>query len=832
MAIDDDNLVQIGLEIDIPGLERSLSDAEKALQQGVQKFTGLGGGGNDPIGAPQAGAPIGSQGQAPSRQAGLDDARNELQQIRQYAEKAPDIAMSAISGQGGLAQRVLKFGAGSPEEAEQAQELVREIKALTQSLKETSKGTKEGGEPAVNMLALMRNDMRLRALSMVGNDITSGNLISAAGGGIGGALGMAFGGPAGAMAGATIGQTIAAPIQGLVNASGEAQQYQMQVADISARFGDFGLADQDSVLDVDRFKRTQRFGYSMQDTASLLDALREQRVILQIDDEAQDLASQIQGLTRAMGLNTEAVVASFGEYRRGGGEMDANAYMSQMLSGAIATGMQQNMGQYIELVGSARSNLVNRTFQQDQGDTAMGRIQSLLVDMMGGKGGTADLLRDNPGLAQQMLQGFLQTGGAQQYSFDSTAMQLAGVERGRTDSTFLNPQQQVDNAIKRQGYVFNQFLGGGALDRLGFSDVGQLQQAVGADPDYLRRAMSAENPNSEQAASLQDLFNQQFRGQYGRLPSAAEFQTFTQLGTASLLNNGQIGSQTVVGDGETLGELYAKATQTEGQLAREASEERHAEMMAFLEKFADSLTAMNEGMAALIRLATAFAVAMGIGAEHKDPASAVPTYGGGIGLGETASGIPRTPDEAGSNFQNNLSRGYDRKLEEAGLILGWDEESNADIIGNIGRDPSSRPTFAGVGSGIEVLPGIPLPRRGSAPSTSTTIDLNNLLGGDRPHASFNDTPEAGVLARPGFNVFEFAYGDTVHASQGGNTTIGDSSVMNQFTVQVHVHGADDPTAVENSARRGAESGLDAFRANAAAVAAMGNNQPRIRGKNY
>ncbi|MBD2019348.1 hypothetical protein H6F43_04010 [Leptolyngbya sp. FACHB-36] len=807
----DETNVEIQLGLSTEGLKQGLTEAEQLMQQGVERMNGLGQApvAPPPVPAQQSSTPTQTQ---PSPNP-IAAAHEELERIRGFAQSAPDVALASLKGgdgSGGLQHRVLKAAVANPEEAESYQQLLGAIRDLTRSIQDETKTTeraaREGGgvDGATSMLRLIRGNVLMNTAGMVGGAAMSGNVLGAGGAAIGGLLGM-LGGPMGSAAGAQMGAMLGNSVGGFLAGTDEARQYSMMTADISARFGDFG---QESGIKPEAINAMKTSGYSERETAQLFDSLRDKNVIDRVDGESTTLVESIQALTRATGLNTDALVNSYSTYRTGGGEADANTYMGQIVAGAVSAGMRENLQQYQELLGSASQQLVYRSGQADVGDGGMRAIQGTLTNLMSGQSRTAELLRENPMMAQQVLSGFLASGGSQQYSFDSAAMQMAGVARGRTDTAYATPEQQAINAATRMQSVINNVIGGGATQILGM-DRGQITEAIKADPNFLQSKVSSSNPNAPQAAALQDLINVQFRAQYGRMPTAQDIQLFTQLGSNAIANGGQIDLNAPTGEGDkTIADLITESQKTEGQMARDAAAERHQEMLQFMNRFAGFLTAIDQGVTQLLQVANTVANFLGIG----KPASSVPTGSESFGNLLMPSG--------GTSLSNPLS----------GFSLGG---SAADIQGifkpqtKAEKDADLKKIFAptfdlGVGS----LPA-------GKPEVSS---LQKMVGPvqfdfEGADAAFNDTPPEGVLARPGFNVFEFAPGDVVHASQGG---VGMSSNSNSATVNITVNlsSSGDPETVRSAARSGTQAGTDEFLAQWEAGRLQARNQPRIRSSSY
>lgn len=163
--------------------------------------------------------------------------------------------------------------------------------------------------------------------------------------------------------------------------------------------------------------------------------------------------------------------------------------------------------------------------------------------------------------------------------------------------------------------------------------------------------------------------------------------------------------------------------------------------------------------------------------------------------------------------------------------------------------------------------------RSGRPATTTTtvptesalpkppvIDPNTgfprLPNNKQSHDKFKDTPLGGVIARPGYNLFEFEPGDLVTAVQTNNPQqaipeFGDIEDINipgglsgersrerssnssfNFNVTISIAGNADPEQVKSAAYSGVRSASDEFLSNWERTPLEARNSPRIRNRNY
>lgn len=893
--MNEENLTQIGFDVDLPGLETQLAEAEQRAQAALQRMGELQAGGElptvqsspagapppapppptPPIGAPGAPDSIAPDPIAPKTKPQAPDpdpvdpyaaAKAELEKIQSLSASAPDVAMAGLMGQGGLQHRVAKAALADPDNAEQWQELLQAIKEQTKATREQIRkadgdGGADGGAPA-GILNFLKGNAIVGALGGVAGAAAQGDMVGAATQGLGSLLGFAFGGPLGAAAGGALGGMVGGGINQILGGASEAQQYSMLTADIAARFGD--IENVDESLGLSNVKGMERSGYSIQETAQLVDMLRQSRVIDTVDAESKELVESIQALTRATGMNTEALVNQYSSYTTLGGEQSAEGYMAQMIAGAVTVGMRNNLQEYGELVGSARMQLVYRSGMGDEGDGALRAIQGTLASLMGNQSNTADLLRDNPMLAQQMLGTLLQDGAAQTYSFDSAAMQLAGIERGRTDEAYTDPEQQVENALTRYQYVFQQFLGSGGLDLLGMGSVEELQAATAQNPNFLQERVTSLNPNAEQAAALQDLINMLFSAQFGQMPTSQNVNLLNQLGT-SYLQNGTLDPQAITADGQTVQELINEMNQTEGDKAREAADARHSEIMELLGRFAPLITNIDNATAEVVRiLGRGFGVIDDMAQDMKPILDAL----------NLLTGNQRQPQagyvqNTGFSGEQTDPESLESVEDVVAAAIGTVESNPSDIesvvqaveagVGNVGStdlsiDNSQTTNSSNIqnselfnihrsifrpGDAVGLLSNpIPTIFNNILEGLRDDDDLQSFLApgntGDLPHDVFGDTPAGGVLATENYNTFQFAPGDLVTATQSRSSTSyeNSSSPISLSFTQYFTVGSGDMAAIADAAKQGSRSGVDEFVENWEQGRVKPRNKPRIDERLY
>ncbi len=811
--------VQISLSVNPEGIKEGVQQAETILQQGLERMNKLGQqpdtqipsgglpGGSVPAPLPKPPVP-GDPQQSTPESSPIAAAWKQIEEIKAISNKAPDVALAQLqgSGDGGLMGRVRKAAVADPENADQYQKLITALKDLTRSVGENSKkieSSNDGGGGA-GLMGFLGKGAMLGGLASIAGQALNGNLLGAAGGAIGGAIGL-LGGPLGVAVGSAIGSSIG----GFVDNAAIAQNYDITTADIAARFGDFS---QEEGLKLQNMQRDRTFGYTTEQTAELIDRLRQTRVVSEVDENTKALVESLQALTRATGQNTEAIVQQYSSYKTAGGRDTPETYMNQMIAGAVAAGMRSNLQEYQEMLGSARMQLVYRTGQGDYGDGAMRGIQGTLTNLLGGQSRTAQLLRDNPAMAQQALGSFLSTGGAKAYSRDSAAMQLAGIHRADTDEAFLTPEQMVLNAATRTASVAT-----GIMPRLaqitGMSQE-QLQEAARSNPNLLQD-LTTNNQNKDQKDAIQRLVREQFNLQYGRNPTAQDTQIFSQLGTQAIANNGKIDLNTPMGGGKTAAELIQESQKTEGDKARELQTKQHEEMLKLMNEFKPILLEIQKATVEMMKAINTLVVLV------KPIAESIKTVLAGLGLqtpgvtvnqaGEPAKTFEGQIKDVSSWFEADPKKRASALLQGA-IQRGTQPSGNTSSQSTVKSVAEMASSIARLGKGsAEVI------LRSDPAHQAIRGALGILTPGKKQDdkktvdAAFNDTPSGGVVAGPGFDTFQFAHGDVIHAAKGGDFG-GGSSGNGQITINITqtFNGSVDAETVRGASRAGVQSGADDF----------------------
>lgn len=790
--------VQVSLSLDTQPFHQGLSEVERAAQQTAQRMGAAGQSATGFVQPPLSGQPAPLPGsQAPTHPvapAPIASAYEELERIRATAAVSPEIAMASLrgaSGQGGLQSRVMKAAVGDPDNADQYQQLLNAIRDLTKSLHGNTETQSEGKREGAGLMAMIRQNAMTQTAGMVGQNLIHGNVLGAGGALVGGLLG----GPAGAMAG----QAIAGTVGSVINIGQENLEYDKLTADVAARFGNFGEEDQLKVGNIDQFTAQ---GFKGEESAKLLDSLRRARVIDGVDEEAKELTKSIQELTRATGEQTEVIVQQYGNYRTTGGDMDAEQYMGTMIAGAVSAGMRSNLQEYGEMVGSARGQLVYGSGMRDENDAALLGVQRTLTGLMGSGSKTGDLLQDNPMLAQQMLSSFLSTGSAKAYSYDSSAMQLAGINRAHTTEGFVSPERQMQNAIARQQHALNNVLGQG-MGAMGFGSMAELQAAAAADPNLVQNLFTDKNPNTQQSAALQDMLNMQLTAQYGRDPTAQE-RTMSLQFLQTYLQTGALDPNQKSEGGKSIGELIKESQMTEGEKARKADTDRHKEMMKLGEEMKGALLAISQAATEMLKLLNDF----------------VPIAKSALSAISGAIQSIANPQQAVTNAANTAAdvgaEGVAAVAEKLGMAKT--DEDKAKVKATAKQINSGILSNAGKVAGQIFLPGASATvldwlGTGSKPTIEGSAELSKSaipsLDGIAKDGFFNDTPLEGVVSRPGFDTFQFAHGDRVFANRTDPGGGGQGGGMPPIFVTINVANG-DPEVVSRAAQDGIRSGHDEF----------------------
>jgi hypothetical protein len=833
--------IQASLELDLEPLKRSLSESEQLLQQGMQRMAQFAAGGDRPVvqSSGDGSAPIAPLPQPPAggtpppiaptpvptptlpqppeapQQNQIESLRAEMELIKKYSQTSPDVAMAALTGQGGLNHRALRMGVkDGGENAAEYQELVSALKDLTGEVRKGAKGDGDSGgkDPMSQLLGVVRGNALMGTAMSIGNNIAGGSLLTAGGQTIGAGIGALVGGPAGLAAGATIGGMVGGAGDMFLGGAKPNEKFLQDRTDTAARFGDFGQLN--GGLSFDSIAGMKRSGYSVQDTLGTIDSLRERRVITgDVDEADKALVESLQELTRATGINTNALVESYSSYRNLGGKQDPNEYMSQVVSAAIDSGFQGNIQQYQELAGSASQQLAYSSVSADTDGSGSRAVMGAIKGLMGGDSSTAALLRDNRALGGAMLNDFTNKGGAQQYSYDSAAMQIAGIDAAKTDAAFNSPEDRIRNAAMRYGAV--------SQNVFGDQDQGVLKQNIQNDPNYLNKLLSSDK-------GMQDRVNTQFQAQFGKLPTAAEAKTFTEIASNQITNDGKIDLGVDMGNG-ALSKQLGESQKSDAEKAREAADRRATEQMRIFESMLGVQTQMDKTMGDIYkeiadvakearRLYTELKPAIdGIVELVKLVTNLVPKSNPVTAIAGAADFVAKAKTDpmgaAGDAAKSALDVGLPMMGPTAPLIkagmraAGMVPDNDKGFFGNLADDSKEMS-----GKFLKyAMPGIGTFNMG--------MDLMSGLKGDKPqpHAKFKDTPSEGVFATPDYNLFEFAPGDRVQASASASgftsgNDMGGGGMTYSPTIIVNADRDSDVAAIVAEVKAALSNAQDAFTA--------------------
>jgi hypothetical protein len=774
--------IQAALELDVEPLKRSLAESELLLQQGMQRMAQFAAGGDRPVvqSSGDGSAPIAPLPQPPAggnpppiaptpvpmptlpqppeapQQNQIESLRAEMELIKKYSQTSPDVAMAALTGQGGLNSRALRMGVkDGGENAAEYQELVTALKDLTGEVRKGTKGDGDSGgkDPMSQLLGMVRGNALMGTAMSIGNNVMGGSLLTAGGQTIGAGLGAVLGGPAGMMAGATVGGMVGGAGDMFLGGAKPNEKFLQDRTDAAARFGDFGQLN--GGLSFDSIAGMKRSGYSVQDTLGTIDSLRERRVITgDVDEADKALVESLQELTRATGINTNALVESYSTYRNLGGKQDPNEYMSQVVSAAIDSGFQGNIQQYQELAGSASQQLAYSSVSADTDGSGSRAVMGAIKGLMGGDSSTAALLRDNRALGGAMLNDFTNKGGAQQYSYDSAAMQIAGIDAAKTDAAFNSPEDRIRNAAMRYGAV--------SQNVFGDQDQSVLKQNIQNDPNYLNKLLSSDK-------GMQDRVNTQFQAQFGKLPTAAEAKTFTEIASNQITNDGAIDLGVDMGNG-ALSKQLGESQKSDAEKAREAADRRATEQMRIFESMLGVQTQMDKTMGDIYKeIADVAKEARRLYTELK------PAIDGIVELVKLVTNlVPKSnPVTAIAGAADTVEQ---MKKDPVGALGNLAKSASENSI----FAPSNFPIVGGFVKGAERAAGLRQDGSGNVlqdfaqdsvdgmsrilkyatPGIGTLNMTTDMLGGLR---KFKDTPSQGVIANPG-DLFQFEPGDLVKSS--------------------------------------------------------------------
>jgi hypothetical protein len=809
--------IQASLELDLEPLRQSLSESEQLLQQGMQRMAQFAAGGDRPVvqSSSDGSAPIAPLPQPPAggtpppivpppisqlpppieapRANQIDSLRAEMELVKSYAKTSPDVALAALTGQGGLNSRALRMGVDDGgQNAADFQELITALKDLTGEVRKGAKGDGGDRDPMSQLLGMVRGNALMGTAMSIGSNVMGGSLLTAGGQTLGAGLGAILGGPAGMMAGSTLGGMVGGAGDMFLNAAKPNEKFLQDRTDAAARFGDFGQLN--GGLSFDSIVGMKRSGYSVQDTLGVIDTLRDRRVITgEVDEADKKLVESIQELTRATGINTAALVESYSTYRNLGGKQDPNQYLSQVVSAAIDSGFEGNVQQYQELAGSASQQLAYSSVTADTDGSGSRAVMGAIKGLMGGDSATAALLRDNRALGGAVLSDFTSKGGAQQYSYDSAAMQIAGIDAAQTDAAYNTPEIRIRNAAMRYGAVAKNVFDG--------QDPDTLKQNIQNDPNYLNKLLSS-------SKEFQDRTNMFFKAQFGHDPTAAEVKTFTEVASNQIQNNGAIDFSVDMGNG-ALSKQLEDSGKSEAQKTREAAEARASEQLKLSENMLGVQRSIDNRMAEILKeIGEALKAARELYRELKPAIDAVV---------EIAKLMPRPTTSPSQASPMGAAASVAKAAAENNILAPANNMVTTPIVRGIERAMGIRKDGSGnvfqdiINDGLD---GAKQAIRQTLPGVAGA-DFLGALAKPKPDAKFKDTPSQGVIATPDYNLFEFAPGDRVQASASASGfTSGDDmggsgpsvNISQSFVVEKGI----DPAAIMAAAKEGAIAGMDAF----------------------
>jgi hypothetical protein len=765
---DDKSKVEIGFSIDLPSLQQGFQQAEQALSQNINRINqqqsgenGGGGFGSTPssfgyapppldwsnwgnTGIPTSGHDWGAGFQA----APTSNMWAQLHAYQQQMTSAPDIAQANLHQ---LYAQAITGGQQDPDQAREYQKLADAIRDLKDGIRDH----KEGGTQNNQSIAeLLRLNLFAHVGTQVAGNFMNGNLLGGFGGLIGGGIGL-LGGPAGMMTGSAIGSGIGSMAQGFINSADEVRQFEMSNLAIAGKFGDYS-----NMSGLRQFKGD--LGYSPMETAGLIDQLR-QGFAVGNSTQGESVARAIQENTRALGLNTDAVVQGYTLYTSTGGTKGADGfrdYMEQIVSGAIAAGMQAQTQQYSELMSSARMQSVMST-AAPMSNKAFAQLNDVAAALLGGNTDTAKLFRENPHLGSAALGTYASMGGTNDpYSMQAGFMRVAGVNEAGIDRRFSTPEQQMTNSQRVIGFGVSQ------LQQMSGMSSAQFNERAASDPDFVKNLLSS-NVTAQRFAG--DFL---LPGMLGREASAADVKAFSQLANITAANGGQLPSAGSAGSAQ-IDKLLKQLGGEPGFDAMKAEQELKAKQMEVMQNFLTLRTDLDKWQKDMLIWVQEHVNFKEVVGETKAAIAWVRKEGGEfIAAGEGAFKAMQKWAK-----DNNLVETMRPLLQIltwkppwmtmdgvkfAGKTLGNAVEGAFDDkwLGDAQRKAWN--WIGGIYQGTR-REGVPLEQM----NENTKKRQNGIMGW--LHDRFNDTPPGGVVATAEYNTFKFAPGDRVTAVQTGGS---------------------------------------------------------------
>jgi hypothetical protein len=797
---DDKSKVEIGFNIDLPTLQQGFQQAEQVLNQNINRINqqnsggnGGGGFGSTPssfgytpppldwsnwanTGIPTGGHDWGA-GFQPSPTSNM---WGQFHTYQRQMTSAPDIAQANMHQ---LYASAIAGGQKDPEQAQEYQKLADAIRELRDGVREHKDG---GNQNNQSIAELLRLNLFAHVGTQVAGNFMNGNILGGVGGLIGGGIGL-LGGPAGMVAGSAIGSGIGSMAQGFINSADEVRQFEMSNLAIAGKFGNYN-----NMGALQRFDGS--LGYTPQETSGLIDQLR-QGFAVGNSSEGQSVAHAIEENTRALGLNTDAVVQGYTAYTSTGGDKGEGGfrdYMAQVVSGAISSGMQAQVQQYSELMSSARMQSVMGT-AAPMSDKAFAQLNNVAAALLGGNTDTAKLFRENPHLGSAAINTYASMGGTNDpYSFQAGLMRVAGINEAGIDRRFSTPDQQLANSQRVLGFGVFQ------LQQMSGMSSTQFNARAASNPDFVKNLLSS-NVTAQRFAG--DFL---LPGMLGHEATAADVKAFSQLANITAANGGQLPSAGSAG-GAPVDKLLKQLGGEPAFEAMQAEKLFKAEQMKAMQNFSELRTIIDLW---LLKTTTWINQHMNL-KEVAENAKGFLSKGGEFlsqGLTFLSSAKPKVTaffTEAKQAFdalqtwakENNikgwlestfgwLSKSHTdqekvqmwsqvpgtvhKGLENGLLPLQlWFSDRTEDISNSLGfswHGAKSREDYERKKQEYKDQ----LQARENIKANKSQQFFEHMGGiPSKAHADFDDTPPGGVVATSEYNTFKFAPGDRVTAVQTG-----------------------------------------------------------------
>jgi hypothetical protein len=829
----DENKLEIGaiVSLDLNPLEQELAKAEQLLQGFAQRSAAIGDStpdrpvvqsssdGSAPIAPLPQPAPLrmpsdevlrnmpqpppSSLPQVPqaAQDAQLTQMRAEMEMIRSFAKSSPDIALHALAGRGGLAQRALRSGVeAGGDSAPEFQELINSLKELTTEARKGSSSGKDDGSPLGAAIGLMKANALMGAAMGTFAQAASGNVFGAGGSALGAGIGLMAGGAVGAGIGQAIGGTVGGGVDFLAGLGKAGVTEEKSRTDIAARFGDFG--ELKGNLGFQSIAGMDRSGYSQEDILGLIDQLRSRRAIDdRFDGEDKALVESLQEMSRALGINTSALAENYATYKNLGGQQSATDYQADIVAQAASVGMRANIEQYQSLNTSASQQLALSSVQ-GLGEGGTRSLAGLLKSVLGGDSERSRMLRDNAGLAQGTVSEFLSKGSTTAFTTGDVMASIAGASATERNAILQTPEERIRTAALQYGAVAKNTLSPGAFDEI----KGNLSSNPNAVKDYFR-----DNP---QAMTQLNMAHQM---QFGKLPTeategAALFGTIENMAK----NGGQIVLDSASDEG-SFAKTLASAGKTEAQIAREA-EAKAADERLKAEKELMELSTANAKMQAEMwqSIGPIFREINKLAGELKPAFDAVKPWVDKLaGLAspvmapsQMIASASKIGDAIKSDPLGSAGKVGMTLLEQSPLFkqaqrMTGHRNDGGNIFGDVAANAGDALKF-----GINPIKGL---------FDTSGEFLKDAL------PKFRDTPGGGIVAGgPMGNSFTFADGDLIFASASAASAPGYAGITTgddmrgggglNFAPVINIHAAPgtDTNAVEQAVQRGLRSGTDDF----------------------